>query len=222
MSINLLTHVVSTLFLNFWPLVPCFCGSQKKKTFTVFGLFLVTTLLKVFWIHKSKNLKLVSTCIEISVPLPTLLTCNLTLIPFQVMDQWITNFWFRHWYTLFKKWRTAWKKKKTFSFLGGEFIWIKSWVFKRSVFENFKLHFVQTSLTSFSSHCRKCQITCVISMWLEKEQMGPRIVFHFINTISTNPWKDTINKFCLLIREKISSEISQLGSYLQVAWRSSE
>lgn len=222
MSINLLTHVVSTLFLKFWPLVPCFCGSQKKDLYSFFGLFLVTTLLKVFWIHKSKNLKLVSTCIEISVPLPTLLTCNLTLIPFQVMDQWITNFWFRHWYTLFKKWRTAWKKKKTFSFLGGEFIWIKSWVFKRSVFENFKLHFVQTSLTSFSSHCRKCQITCVISMWLEKEQMGPRIVFHFINTISTNPWKDTINKFCLLIREKISSEISQLGSYLQVAWRSSE
>lgn len=95
MSINLLTHVVSTLFLKFWPLVPCFCGSQKKDLYSFFGLFLVTTLLKVFWIHKSKNLKLVSTCIEISVPLPTLLTCNLTLIPFQVLDQWITNFWFR-------------------------------------------------------------------------------------------------------------------------------
>lgn len=119
MSINLLTHVVSTLFLKFWPLVPCFCGSQKKDLYSFFGLFLVTTLLKVFWIHKSKNLKLVSTCIEISVPLPTLLTCNLTLIPFQVLDQWITNFWFRHWYTLFKKWRTAWKKEKNFLFFGG-------------------------------------------------------------------------------------------------------
>lgn len=96
------------------------------------------------------------------------------------------------------------KEKKNFLFFKGrgEFIWIKSWVFKRSVFENFKLHFVPTSPTSFSSHCQKWQITCVISTRLEKEQLGPRIVFHFINTNSTNPWKDTINKFCLLIREK--------------------
>lgn len=37
-----------------------------------------------------------------------------------VLDQLITNFWFRHWYTLFKKWRTAWKKEKNFLFFGGE------------------------------------------------------------------------------------------------------
>lgn len=45
-------------------------------------------------------------------------------------------------------------------------------------------------LTSYSSHCRKSKITCVISnRRLEKEQMEPGIVFHFINTISSNPLK---------------------------------
>lgn len=77
------TRIIKYSFQNFDLLYHVFFEDVKKsfKAVVVCGVNFTERCFE--FINKSKTLKLESKCIEIFVPLPLSLTCNLTLIPFQ-------------------------------------------------------------------------------------------------------------------------------------------